>query len=123
MLELQRLDSSQGSSTLNMRPSTDPTLGPAGQAFMADGGQMVDGSSWDASVVVNDGSGATSSAVGDSRSPWDPTASAKGRKLPPLDPVLLVGVLLLGLGLAGLAFGLAGGKLPRAAASARADTR
>jgi hypothetical protein len=47
-----------------------------------------------------------------------PDGISEGRKLPPLDPVLIVGVLLVCLGLAGLAFGLAGGKLPRAAAGA-----
>jgi hypothetical protein len=33
--------------------------------------------------------------------------------VPPIDPALLLAVLLLALGIAGLAFGLAGGVLPR----------
>jgi methionine-rich copper-binding protein CopC len=113
-LDLQRLDSSIGESRITMRPSGS---GPAGQVFIADGGQMAVDSRWDASVIVLDGAGVE---LGRRRFEFAIGADGitEGRALPPIDPALLAGVALLGLGIAAVAFGLAGGRLPRTAAGA-----
>ena len=112
-LDLQRLDQSIGESRIPLRPDPVSTFGPPGTVFLADGGQLGDGTRWDASIVVSDATGAE---IGRRRFTFGvgPDGIVEGRALPPVDPVLVVGIALLGLGIAGLAFGLAGGRLPRA---------
>jgi copper transport protein len=116
-LDLQRLDVDEGLSQLTLRPDPTSTDGPAGQVYVADGGQFGPNTSWDASVVVTDPAGTElgrhrfSFALGDED-------ISQGRSLPPLDPALLAGIALVGLGVVAVAFGLAGGRLPRAAAGA-----
>jgi hypothetical protein len=115
-LNLQRLDESIGLSRLMLRPASISGA-PPDRAFIADGGQLGTDSSWDAAVVVMDGSGAE---VSRRRFVFTVGADgiAEGRATPPLDPGVLAGILLLALGVVAVAFGLAGGRLPRAAAEA-----
>jgi copper transport protein len=116
-LDLQPLDSSQSAARLALRVAPTSTFGPAGQVYVADGGQLGPDTTWDATVVVSDPSG---NELGRRRFTFavDPDGISQGRALPPLDPALGAGVLLLALGVAAVAFGLAGGRLPRAAAGA-----
>ena len=70
------------------------------------------GGSWDATVTVTDGSG---NEVGRRHFTFsvDTTGVSAGRALPPIDPALAMGLLLAVGGLFGLAFGIAGGSIPR----------
>jgi copper transport protein len=115
-LELQRLDQDLGTARLPLRILTS-TFGPPGTVYVADGGQLGDTTSWDATVIVTAPDG---SELSRRRFTFglDGAEISQGRALPPLDPALFAGVALVGLGVAALAFGLAGGRLPRAAAGA-----
>jgi hypothetical protein len=115
-LELQRLDQDLGQARLPLRPLTS-TFGPTGQVFVADGGQISDDSRWDATVIVSAADG-TELARRRFAFGLEGGEIAQGRALPPLDPALFAGIALVGLGVAAVAFGLAGGRLPRAAAGA-----
>ena len=116
-LDLQRLDQDQGLSRLVLRPAPASTFGPAGQVFVADGGQLGASTSWDAVVVVSDASGAEQGRHR-FRFALDTAGISEGRAVPPLDPALAAGIMLLALGVSAVAFGLAGGRLPRAEAAA-----
>lgn len=115
-LELQRLDRDLGLARLPLRPLVS-TFGPAGEVYVADGGQLGADSRWDATVVIT---GASGTELGRRLFTFGLGAGgiSEGRALPPIDPALLAGVALVGLGVAAFAFGLAGGRLPRAAAGA-----
>ena len=106
-LVLQRLDAEEGTSRITMR--SEP--GAAGPRFVADAG-LAEGSRWDATIVASDPAG---TETGRQRFVFalDAAGVSDGRAVPPVDPALLLAVLLLALGIAGLAFGLAGGVLPR----------
>jgi copper transport protein len=116
-LDLQRLDLDLGGTRLPLRPAATSSFGPAGQVFVADGGQLGEGTRWDAAVVVSDASG---TELGRRRFTFGVGRDGitEGRALPALDPALGAGIALVGLGVAAVAFGLAGGRLPRAAAGA-----
>jgi copper transport protein len=105
-LQLQRLDQA-GESRLALAP----IAGRAGQ-FAAAGGLLPAGGRWDASVVVRDHEGAE---LGRTRYSFalDETGVSEGRATPPIDPAAVVAIILLAAGALGLAFGLAGGALPR----------
>ena len=108
-LLLQRLDSGSGAARIALRATTDPA---GGVIYVADGGLLVAGGSWDATVTVTDGSG---NEVGRRHFTFsvDTTGVSAGRALPPIDPALAMGLLLAVGGLFGLAFGIAGGSIPR----------
>ena len=112
VLVLQRLDTDVGTSRLPLRPATAAESNGATSEFLTDGGQLAADSSWDATVIVSTAAG---QEIGRTRFTFalDQTGISAGRQLPPLDPVLLVAVLLLLGGLLGLAYGVAGGRLPR----------
>jgi putative copper export protein len=112
-LLLQRLDSGSAPARIALRPTTDPS---AGIVYAADGGLLVAGGSWDATVSVTDDAG---TEVGRRRFTFSVDAGgvSAGRALPPIDPALAVGLLLAVGGLFGLAFGSAGGSIPRTPAA------
>ena len=118
VLVLQRLDTDVGTSRLPLRPATAAESNGATSEFLTDGGQLAADSSWDATVIVSTAAG---QEIGRTRFTFalDQTDISAGRQLPPLDPVLLVAVLLLLGGLLGLAFGAAVGD-SRAAICAQA---
>ena len=106
-LILQRLDADQGTSRLTMRPD----LAAATPRFVTDT-TFPTGTRWDATVVATDPTGQD---VARQRFvfAFDQTGLSEGRQVPPIDPGLLVAVLLLILGVLGLGFAAAGGVLPR----------
>jgi putative copper export protein len=108
-LLLQRLDSGNAPARIALRASTDPS---GGVIYAADGGLLVADSRWDATVTVTDPSGAE---VGRRHFTFsvDAVGVSAGRALPPIDPLLVIGLLLAVGGLFGLAFGIAGGSIPR----------
>lgn len=106
-LLLQRLDQDLGLSRTTMRPD----FTAASPTFVTDATLPV-ASRWDATVVVTDPDG---SETVRQRFVFalDADGVTEGRATPPLDPGLLVALLLIVLGLVGLGFALAGGTLPR----------
>ena len=108
-LLLQRLDSGNPATRIVLRPSTDPS---GAAIYAADGGLLITDSRWDATVTVTDASG---TEVGRRHFSFsvDADGVSAGRALPPIDPVLAIGLLLAVGGLFGLAFGIAGGSIPR----------
>jgi copper transport protein len=106
-LVLQRLDAEEGITRVTMR--SEP--GAAEPRFVADA-SLAEGSRWDATIVASDPAG---TETGRRRFVFalDAAGVSDGRAVPPIDPGLLLAVLLLALGIAGVAFGLAGGVLPR----------
>jgi putative copper export protein/methionine-rich copper-binding protein CopC len=104
---LQRLDAEEGTSRITMRP--EPVA--AAPRFVADA-SLAESSRWDATIVTTDPVG---TETGRQRFVFalDAAGVSEGRSVPPVDPAMLLAVLLLALGIAGLAFGLAGGVLPR----------
>lgn len=108
-LLLQRLDSGSGPARIALHATTDPA---GGITYVADGGLLMADSRWDATVTVTDGSG---NEVGRRHFTFavDASGVSAGRALPPIDPALAVGLLLVVGGLFGLAFGIAGGSIPR----------
>jgi hypothetical protein len=106
-LVLQPLDAEQGLSRVAMR--SEP--GTAQPRFVADV-SLAEGSRWDATVVATSPTG---TEIGRQRFVFalDADGISEGRAVPPIDPAMLLAILLLGLGIVGLAFGLAGGVLPR----------
>jgi copper transport protein len=108
-LILQRLDSGASPARIALRASSDPQ---GGVIYAADGGLLVTDSRWDATVTVTDASG---TEVGRRHFTFsvDAEGVSAGRALPPIDPVLAIGLVLAVAGLFGLAFGIAGGSIPR----------
>jgi hypothetical protein len=108
-LLLQRLDSGNPPARIALRPATDAS---GGVIYAADGGLLVADSRWDATVTVTDASG---TEVGRRHFTFsvDAAGVSAGRALPPIDPLLAIGLLLAVGGLFGLAFGIAGGSIPR----------
>ena len=109
-LLLQRLDSGDPPARIALRPTTDPGTGAV--TYVADGGLLLADSRWDATVTVTDAAG---TEVGRRHFTFsvDADGVTAGRALPPIDPLLAVGLLLVVGGLFGLAFGIAGGSIPR----------
>ena len=106
-LVLQRLDTEEGTARIAMRAEPGATE----PRFVADA-TLPEGSRWDATIVARDPAG---TEIGRERFVFalDAEGISEGRTVPPVDPGLLLAILLLGLGIVGLAFGLAGGVLPR----------
>ncbi len=106
-LVLQRLDRDVGTSRIPLRPD----LTARRPSFLADA-TFPAGSRWDATVIATDPSGRE---LARQRFVFalDADGVSEGRAAPPLDPGLIVAVLLLLLGILGLGFALAGGVLPR----------
>ena len=106
-LVLQPLDTEAGLSRVTMNPEP----GAAAARFAADA-SLAESSRWDATVVATSPTG---TEIGRQRFVFalDAEGVSEGRAVPPIDPAILLAVLLLGLGIVGLAFGLAGGVLPR----------
>ena len=104
-LVLQRLDAN-GSSRVELRPGSTPGIYEAG------GGLLPAGSRWDASVVIRTESG---SEVSRTRYAFalDAESVSEGRATPPIDPAILVALILLIAAALGIAFTLGGGSLPR----------
>ncbi len=111
-LTLLRLDASQGGSRIVMRPDFQAAV----PTFVADG-VLPAGSGWNATVVATEPSGVE---LARQRFAFtlDSDGVAEGRATPPLDPGLVVAVLLLVLGLVGFGYALMGGTLPRTTADA-----
>ena len=106
-VDLQRLDLDVGSTRITLRPDfTRPT-----STFLADS-TFPSGSRWDATVVATDPSGAELTRQ---RFVFalDADGVSEGREAPPLDPGLVVAILLVVLGVVGFGFSVAGGVLPR----------
>jgi hypothetical protein len=106
-LRLQRLDADQGLSTLTLVRvrGVDPIYG-------ASGGGLPGDSRWDATIIVDAADG---TQLGRRRFAFalDATGISEGRALPPLDPALAMAMLLVALGIFGLSYAIAGGRLPR----------
>ena len=108
---IQRLDATEGTSTLKLVPAT-AVPGVSGAAvYTASGVSLAPNSEWDASVIL---SGADGTEVGRARFDYalgqdDLTA---GAQIPLLDPALLVAIVLLAGGVIGFAFVLGGGRPP-----------
>jgi copper transport protein len=106
-LVLLRLDVDQGGSRIVMWPDFQS----ATPRFVADG-SLPAGSRWDATVVAT-GPGGAEAARQRFVLALDAEAISEGRATPPLDPGLVVAILLLILGILGSGYALAGGVLPR----------
>jgi len=108
---IQRLDATEGTSTLKLVPAT-AVPGVSGAAvYTASGVSLAPNSEWDASVILT---GADGTEVGRARFDYalgqdDLTA---GAQIPLLDPALLVAIVLLAGGVIGFAFVLGGGRPP-----------
>ncbi len=108
---IQRLDATEGTSTLKLVPAT-AIPGVSGAAvYTASGVSLAADSEWDASVIL---AGADGTEIGRARFDYalgqdDLTA---GAQIPTLDPALLIGILLLASGVIGFAFWIGGGRPP-----------
>ena len=104
-LQLQRLDEA-GTSQLQLRPGAAPGT------FEADGGLLPANSSWDSSVVLHDTAG---TEIGRTRYAFalDATGISEGRATPPIDPAIVIAMVLLIGGIVAIAFAAGGGGLPR----------
>ena len=104
-LVLQRLDQGGGTASFPL------TLGTSGSA-VANGVTLPDGSRWDATVVVANPNG---TEVARARFVFgiDVDGLTEGEAVPPLDPAVVIALILLVGAVIGLGFGLAGGTLPR----------
>ena len=106
-LVLQRLDVALGSSRTTMRPDvTSPT-----PTFVTDASLPI-ASHWDATVVATAADG-TETVRQRFVFALDDEGVTEGRATPPIDPGVVVALLLMVLGLVGLGFALGGGTLPR----------
>jgi hypothetical protein len=111
-LRLLRLDASTGETRIALHP-VDTGSGTASTTrFAADGGLLQAQSRWDASVVV---AGADGREVARQRFTFtlDDASISEGRQVPPVDPVLVVAIVLLLLAVLGISYTLGGGSLPR----------
>jgi hypothetical protein len=122
-LILRRLDQETGSTRIALHPETpggqhgahsedSKAPPPVAIRYIADGVALTAESRWDATVVVADAAGTELSrerytfAVGE-------RGITEGAATPLIDPLWLVPVGLLGLGLLGVSYWLGGGVLPR----------
>ncbi len=104
-LILQRLDQSSGASRFPI------TLDTAGSG-VASGVTLPDGSRWDATVAIENPDG-TEAARARFVYGVDVDGLTEGEAVPPIDPAVLIALILLVGAVLGLTFGLAGGALPR----------
>jgi len=104
-IRLVQLDGFAGSSTIHLRPTQGD------RDFVADGVVLGPESRWDAALVVRD---AAATEIGRARFAWTLAAAgiSEGRSAPIVDPTLVAAALLLGAALLGIAFTIAGGRLP-----------
>lgn len=110
-LELTQLDASTGSSRISLEAVPAPPAGIHGSAYRA--GAILPGSSrWDATVIVSSADG---QELGREQFAFalDATGISEGRAAPPLDPVIIIAIVLLGAAVVGLGYLLGGGSLPR----------
>lgn len=106
-LVLQRLDQDLGLSRTTMRPD----FTAATPTFVTDATLPL-ASEWDATVVATAADG-TETVRQRFVFALDADGISEGRATPPLDPGLVVALLLVILGVIGLGYALAGGTLPR----------
>jgi len=104
-LLLQRLDRG-GSSRLTLAPEA------ATGTFAAGGALLPAGSRWDASVVVRGRDGSEQYRTRYAFA-LDAAGISEGRATPPLDPAIIIALVLLAGAALGVAFALGGGSLPR----------
>ena len=104
-LQLQDLATADASS-IPLRPDPVPNV------FEASGGLIRADSQWDASVVLRRPDGTEVSRTRFSFA-MDSEGVSVGRTTPPIDPAIVIGVILLVAAALGLSFALAGGALPR----------
>lgn len=108
---IQRLDATQGTSTIKLSPAA-AVSGVGGVAvYTASGVLLAPDSEWDASVILT---GTDGTEIGRARFDYafgqdDLTA---GAQIPLLDPALLVAIALLAGGVVGFAFWIGGGRPP-----------
>ena len=111
-LLLRRIDVDEGASRIRLTPEGDQ-----GRQFAAGGALLAPDSQWDGTLVVTDAAG--SELVRERfRFSFDATGLISGRRLPDIDPLILVALALVAAAVIGLTFGLAGGRLPRTNAAA-----
>ena len=108
---IQRLDSTQGTSTIKLSPAAAVSGVSGAAVYTASGVSLAPDSEWDASVIL---SGADGAELGRARFDYafgqdDLTA---GAQIPLLDPALLVAIVLLAGGVVGFAFVVGGGRPP-----------
>ena len=108
-LHLQRLDAT-GDTTIPMRQGASAPDG--GSTWTSDGNLLPADSRWDATVIIRDAghkeTGRTRFVFG-----LDATTIDEGLATPPIDPLIAIGLLLLGLALAGAIVVVARIRLPR----------
>jgi copper transport protein len=110
-LVLQRLDADQGTSTIGLAATPAVTGAPGPATYTASGLLLSPDSRWDATVVVRDAAGHESGRQRFTFA-FDSTALSAGRQTSPLDPGLIVGILLLTAAVVGLGFWIGGGRPP-----------
>jgi len=108
-LVLARRDGGPGSATLPL--SADPA-DPSGRSQVADVADLVGDSQWQATVVLTDPNGTEISSQQFGFA-LDAEGLSAGRATPPIDPILVVALLLILGALCGTALTLAGRSLPR----------
>lgn len=108
-LHLVRVDAGPGSATIPLQ--ADPS-DLSGRAWASDVDQLPAGSQWTATVVISGSNGAELSREQFSFA-LDAAGISAGRAAPPIDPILVVALMLLLGGLFGVGFTLAGKALPR----------
>ena len=105
-LQLQRLDAG-GSSRIELRSGAVPWT------YEASGGLLPAGSRWDASIIVRSDDGRELARTRFAFA-MDATGVSEGRASPAVDVGIAVSLGLLAAAALGLAFGVGGGRLPRA---------
>jgi copper transport protein len=105
-LVMRGLDTGRTDSRVRMRPDR-----AAGRPLYVSDVTLAASSRWEATVVVVDAAGNERGRSGFVFT-LDPAGVVAGRRVPPVDPEVLLAVLLVGLSVLGLSFALAGGVLP-----------
>jgi methionine-rich copper-binding protein CopC/putative copper export protein len=103
-LDLQRLDGS-GDTRILLRAATADT-------YASDGGSLPANSRWDANVITRGSDGVETGRWRFSFA-LDATGISEGLAVPPVDPVVVIGITLLLLAILLGAFTIGGGTLPR----------
>ena len=122
-LVLQRLDADEGGTRLPLRgiePVEAPPNVPLVRTFVSDGAPLPPDSRWEASAVVTAPDGRQLARQSFTFA-LDRDGLSEGRALPPVDPGLVLAIVLLAVAVLGGSYALAGGALPRTnAATSRA---
>ena len=108
---IQRLDATEGTSTLKLAPATAVPGVNGAAVYTASGVSLAPDSEWDASVIL---SGADGTEIGRARFDYafSQDALTAGAQIPLLDPALLVAIALMAGGVVGFAFWIGGGRPP-----------